>query len=281
MVGPAALRLAVTELEAKFAMKKRRACRVVGLASSTLYYQSRRPERAEVRARLRDLAAQRPRWGYRRLHVLLHREGHQLNHKLVFRLYRSEGLAVRKKRRRRITASLRVVPPPPTQARQQWTMDFTQDSLSTGRQFRTLNLIDTFTRECLLIEADHSLTGPRVVRALERLKELYGKPEVIRIDNGTEFTSSAVDAWAYANQVRLDFITKGKPTENGHIESFNGKFRDECLSENWFISLDDARRKVEEYRVDYNEVRPHSSLDNKTPNEFARSLTGLTSASAQ
>ncbi len=281
MVGPAALRLAVTELEAKFAMKKRRACRVVGLASSTLYYQSRRPERADVRARLRDLAAQRPRWGYRRLHVLLHREGHQLNHKLVFRLYRSEGLAVRRKKRKRIAATLRVVPPPPTRPRQQWTMDFTQDSLSTGRQFRTLNLIDAFTRECLLIEADHSLTGPRVVRALERLKELYGKPEVIRIDNGTEFTSSAVDAWAYANQVRLDFITKGKPTENGHIESFNGKFRDECLSENWFISLDDARRKVEEYRVDYNEVRPHSSLDNKTPNEFARSLTGLTSASAQ
>lgn len=281
MVGPAALRLAVTELEAKFAMKKRRACRVVGLASSTLYYQSRRPERAEVRARLRDLAAQRPRWGYRRLHVLLHREGHQLNHKLVFRLYRSEGLAVRRKKRKRIAATLRVVPPPPTRARQQWTMDFTQDSLSTGRQFRTLNLIDAFTRECLLIEADHSLTGPRVVRALERLKELYGTPEVIRIDNGTEFTSSAVDAWAYANQVRLDFITKGKPTENGHIESFNGKFRDECLSENWFISLDDARRKVEEYRIDYNEVRPHSSLDNKTPNEFARSLTGLASASAQ
>ena len=281
MVGPAALRLAVTELEAKFAMKKRRACRVVGLASSTLYYQSRRPERADVRARLRDLAAQRPRWGYRRLHVLLHREGHQLNHKLVFRLYRSEGLAVRRKKRKRIAATLRVVPPPPTRPRQQWTMDFTQDSLSTGRQFRTLNLIDAFTRECLLIEADHSLTGPRVVRALERLKKLYGKPEVIRIDNGTEFTSSAVDAWAYANQVRLDFITKGKPTENGHIESFNGKFRDECLSENWFISLDDARRKVEEYRVDYNEVRPHSSLDNKTPNEFARSLTGLTSASAQ
>ena len=281
MVGPAALRLAVTELEAKFAMKKRRACRVVGLASSTLYYQSHRPKRTEVRARLRELAAQRPRWGYRRLHVLLHREGHQINHKAVFRLYHSEGLAVRRKKRKRIAASLRVVPPAPTRARQQWTMDFTQDSLWNGRQFRTLNIIDTFTRECLLIEADHSLTGPRVVRALERLKELHGLPEVIRIDNGTEFTSSAVDAWAYANQVRLDFITKGKPTENGHIESFNGKFRDECLSENWFTSLDDARTKVEAYRVDYNEVRPHSSLDNMTPREFARSLTGLASASVQ
>jgi len=281
MVGPAALRPAVVELEAKFAMKKRRACRVVGLAPSTLYYQSKRPERADIRARLRDLAAQRPRWGYRRLHVLLHREGHQLNHKLVFRLYRSEGLAVRRKKRKRMAASLRVVPPPPTAPRQQWTMDFTQDSLSTGRQFRTLNLIDTFTRECLLIEADHSLTGPRVVRVLEQLVERHGKPEVIRIDNGTEFTSSAVDAWAYGQSVRLDFITKGKPTENGHIESFNGKFRDECLNENWFINLDDVRRKVEAYRVDYNEVRPHSSLDNKTPNEFARSLTGLASTAAQ
>jgi putative transposase len=281
MVGPAALRPAVVELEAKFAMKKRRACRVVGLAPSTLYYRSKRPERADIRARLRDLAAQRPRWGYRRLHVLLHREGHQLNHKLVFRLYRSEGLAVRRKKRKRMTASLRVVPPPPTTPRQQWTMDFTQDSLSTGRQFRTLNLIDTFTRECLLIEADHSLTGPRVVRVLEQLVERHGRPEVIRIDNGTEFTSSAVDAWAYRQGVRLDFITKGKPTENGHIESFNGKFRDECLNENWFISLDDVRRKVEAYRVDYNEVRPHSALDNRTPNEFARSLTGLASTAAQ
>jgi len=280
-VKPAAMRQAVGFLQTDFEMSERRACGVLEFCRSSAQYQSRREDPAELVAKLRELATQRPRWGYRRLHVLLHREGHQLNHKLVFRLYRSEGLAVRRKKRKRIAATLRVVPPPPTRARQQWTMDFTQDSLSTGRQFRTLNLIDAFTRECLLIEADHSLTGPRVVRALERLKELYGKPEVIRIDNGTEFTSSAVDAWAYANQVRLDFITKGKPTENGHIESFNGKFRDECLSENWFISLDDARRKVEEYRVDYNEVRPHSSLDNKTPNEFARSLTGLASASAQ
>jgi putative transposase len=281
MVGPAALRPAVVELEAKFAMKKRRACRVVGLAPSTLYYRSLRPERSDIRARLRELAAQRPRWGYRRLHVLLDREGHHLNHKLVFRLYRSEGLAVRRKKRKRITASLRVVPPPPSGPRQQWTMDFTQDSLASGRQFRTLNLIDTFTRECLVIEADHSLTGPRVVRVLDQLTERHGKPEVIRIDNGTEFTSSAVDAWAYQHGVRLDFITKGKPTENGHIESFNGKFRDECLNENWFISLDDVRRKVEAYRVDYNEVRPHSSLDNRTPNEFARSHTGLALSAIQ
>ena len=198
-------------------MKKRRACRVVGLAPATYYYRARRPEPVELREKLKVLAAQRPRWGYRRLHVLLKREGHHVNHKLVFRVYRAEGLAVRRKKRKRMTASLRVVPPPPTTPRQQWTMDFTQDSLSTGRQFRTLNLIDTFTRECLLIEADHSLTGPRVVRVLEQLVERHGRPEVIRVDNGTEFTGSAGDAWAYRQGVRLDFITKGKPTENGHV----------------------------------------------------------------
>jgi DNA replication protein DnaC len=185
-------------------------------------------------------------------------------------------MAVRRKQRKQIAASLRVVPPQPTRARQQWTMDFTQDSLSSGRQFRTLNVIDAFTRECLVIEVDHSLPGARVVRALQRVVEEHGAPDVIRIDNGTEFTSHVVDAWAYQRGIKLDFITPGKPTENGHIESFNGKFRDECLNENWFISLDDARRKIETYRVDYNEVRPHSSLDNQTPNEFARSVTGLT-----
>jgi putative transposase len=160
MVGPAALRLAAAELEAKYAMRKRRACRVVGLAPATYYYRNQRPEMADVRARLRELAAQRPRWGYRRLHVLLEREGHRLNHKLVFRLYRAEGLAVRRRKRKRMTATLRVLPPPPTKPRQQWTMDFTQASLPSGRQFRTPNVIDTFTRECMLIEAGHALPGP-------------------------------------------------------------------------------------------------------------------------
>ena len=276
MVGPVALRLGVVELVAKFAMKKRRACRVVGLAPATYYYRARRPEPFELREKLKVLAAQRPRWGYRRLHVLLKREGHHVNHKLVFRVYRAEGLAVRRKKRKRMAASLRVVPPPPTRPRQQWTMDFTQDSLASGRQFRTLNVIDTFTRECLVIEVDHSLPGARVVRVLQRLVELQGQPEAIRIDNGSEFTSAVVDAWAYERRIKLDFIRPGKPTDNGHIESFNGKFRDECLNENWFLNLDDAKRKIEAYRVDYNEVRPHSSLDNQTPMEFARSSPGLT-----
>jgi putative transposase len=278
MVGPVALRLGVEELRTVFAMKKRRACRVVGLAPATYYYRARRPDPVELREKLKVLAAQRPRWGYRRLHVLLQREGHHVNHKLVFRVYRAEGLAVRRKKRKRMAASLRVVPPQPTRPRQQWTMDFTQDSLASGRQFRTLNVIDTFTRECLVIEVDHSLPGARVARVLQRLIELYGQPAVIRIDNGNEFTSHVVDAWSYERGIKLDFIRPGKPTDNGHIESFNGKFRDECLNENWFLNLDDAKRKIEAYRIDYNEVRPHSSLDNQTPMEFARSSTGLTLA---
>jgi putative transposase len=276
MVGPAALRLGVDELGTVFAMKKRRACRVVGLAPATYYYRARRPEPVELREKLKVLAAQRPRWGYRRLHVLLKREGHHVNHKLVFRVYRAEGLAVRRKKRKRMASALRVVRPPPMRPRQQWTMDFTEDSLSTGRRFRTLNVVDAFTRECLLIEVDHSLPGPRVARLLEQLVERYGRPEVIRVDNGSEFTSRVVDSWAFQRGIRLDFIRPGKPVENAHIESFNGKFRDECLNENWFISLDDARQRIEAYRVDYNEVRPHSSLDNQTPMEFARSSTGLT-----
>ena len=159
-------------------------------------------------------------------------------------------------------------------------MDFTQDSLATGRQFRTLNVIDSFTRECLVIEVDHSLPGGRVVRVLQVLTELHGVPEVIRIDNGTEFTSHVVDAWAYEHGVKLDFIRRGKPTENAHIESFNGKFRDECLNEHWFLNLDDAKEKIEAYRVDYNEVRPHSSLDNLTPIEFASHYLGLAQRTA-
>lgn len=275
MVGPAALRLAVDELEMEFAMKKRRACRVVGLAPATYYYRSRRPEPVALREKLKLLAAQRPRWGYRRLHVLLEREGHHVNHKLVFRVYRAEGLAVRRKKRKRMVSALRVVQPSPTRPGEQWTMDFTEDSLATGRRFRTLNVVDAFTRECLAIEVDHSLPGPRVARVLERLVERHGQPELIRVDNGTEFTSRVVDSWAYQRGIKLDFIRPGKPVENARIESFNGKFRDECLNENWFLGLEDARTKIEAYRVDYNEVRPHSSLDNRTPMEFARSITGL------
>lgn len=281
MVGPAALRPVVEFLRAEFAMKKRRACRVVGLAASTFYYHGRRPEPVELVARLRVHAAKRPRWGYRRLHVLLRREGHLVNHKKVFRLYRAEGLAVRRKKRKRMTAAVRTLLPPPNQPNQRWSMDFMEDSMATGRRFRTLNVVDDFTRECLAIEVDTSLSGLRVARVLQRLIDLRGLPGLIVSDNGSEFTSKALDSWAYQRDVALHFIRPGKPVENAYIESFNGKLRDECLNENWFIDLEDARSKIEAWRKDYNEVRPHSSLDNRTPMEFSNSTTGLALSAIQ
>jgi putative transposase len=218
------------------------------------------------------LAAARRRFGYRRLKVLLRREGFQVNHKRVYRLYVEEKLGLRRKRgRRRLpTAAARVPLKLPLRSDEVWTMDFTQDAFASGRRFRTLNLMDGVTRYALRIEVDTSLPGLRVVRVLEELKGQGRKPEAIVIDNGTEFTSQVVDQWAYENQVQLHFITPGRPMENGFIESFNGKFRDECLNENWFLDLADARQKIEEWRCDYNQVRPHSALAYLTPAEFAQ-----------
>jgi len=193
-----------------------------------------------------------------------------VNHKRVYRLYGEEKLSLRRKRgRRRRAGSRLVLPPPPTRPDQLWTMDFEQDAFTSGRRFRTLNLMDGFTREALAIEPDTSLPGMRVVRVLEGLKQQGRKPEMIVIDNGPEFISQVVDQWAYENGVQLHFITPGSPWENGYIESFNGKFRDECLNENWFLGLDDARRKIAAWKWDYNHVRPHSALEYMTPMEFA------------
>jgi putative transposase len=249
-------------------VSQRRACRLTGFPRSTCRYAPRRPAHTALRARLRTLAAERVRWGYRRLCVLLRREGFQVNHKLIHRLYREEGLAVRRKRRKR-TAVARV--PLPTSARpnEQWSLDFVSDALADGRKFRCLTLVDQFTRECPVIEVDTSLPGERVVRVLDRVIAVRGTPRVITIDNGPELAGKALDAWAYRHGVLLDFIQPGKPVENAFIESFNGKFRDECLDQHWFLDLADARRLIEAYRQDYNEVRPHSSLGNATPAEFA------------
>jgi putative transposase len=229
-----------------------------------------------LRARLRELAGERPRFGYRRLWVFLRREktleGESrwpVNHKRVYRLYREEGLAMRSKRRKRFRAEARVPLTLPQSANEVWTMDYTHDELASGRKFRTLNLMDGYTREALTIEVDTSLPGLRVVRALERLRERRGIPTAIQVDNGTEFTSRVVDQWAYQNHVTLHFIERGKPTQNALIESFNGKFRDECLNQNWFADLQEARQVIEAWRVDYNTVRPHSSLGYRTPEEFA------------
>ena len=191
-----------------------------------------------------------------------------MNHKHVYRLYREEGLAVRPRKRKRLKAA-RTPLGMPVRADEVWTMDFIQDALASGRKFRTLNLMDGYTREALRIEADTSLAGVRVVRVLAQLRETRGVPERIQVDNGPEFISRVVDQWAFEQGVELHFIDPGKPTQNAHIESFNGKFRDECLNENWFMSLEEARMKIEAWRRDYNQVRPHSALGYQTPEEFA------------
>lgn len=262
-------------------MSQRRACRTLGFARSSLQYKPRREEPAELLGRLHELAAKRPRFGYRRLHILLRREGFQVNHKRVYRLYRADGLAVRRKRRKKLAAGLRRPICLPVRANQRWSMDFTHDALATGRRFRTLNIVDDFTRECPVIEVDTSLPGGRVVRILERLADTRGLPEIIVVDNGPEFTGKALDAWAYQRGVALHFIRPGKPIENAFVESFNGKFRDECLNENWFTDLGDAKTKIETWRIDYNRIRPHSMLGDLTPAEFAQLNSGLTSHPAQ
>jgi len=227
--------------------------------------------------RIKELAQARPRFGYLRLHVLLRREGWRVNKKRVHRIYREEGLTVRFQRRRKRASHLRVVPPRPTQLNEQWSMDFVADTLLDGRRFRTLTVVDNYTRHSPLIEADFTLTGTKVVAALERAGKRQGYPTLITVDNGSEFASKALDAWAYAHGVKLDFIRPGKPVENAVIESFNGRFRDECLNAQVFVSLHDARQKIEAWRIDYNEHRPHGSLGNLTPREFTEQAakTGL------
>jgi putative transposase len=220
------------------------------------------------------LAEQRKRFGSPRLHILLKREGLVVNHKRTERLYREEGLALRRKRRRKGAAGARVTIPPPQRVNEKWSMDFVTDSIVTGRRFRALTIVDDFTRECPTIEVDTSLGGRRVVSVLDRLAEIRGLPKTITIDNGPEFAGRALDEWAYRKGVRLNFIRPGKPIENAYIESFNGRFRDECLNTNWFLSVKHARYVIEEWRKDYNEFRPHSSLKGFTPKEYAVMTAG-------
>jgi putative transposase len=200
---------------------------------------------------------------------LLKREGLVINHKRTERIYREEGLALRRKRRRKGAAGVRVVLPSADRPNQHWSMDFVSDSIVTGRRFRALTVVDDFSRECPAIEVDSSLGGRRVVGVLDRITEARGLPEVITVDNGPEFLGRALDEWAYRRGVKLNFIRPGKPIENAYVESFNGRLRDECLNTNWFINLKNAREIIEVWREDYNQVRPHSSLNNLTPAEYA------------
>jgi len=262
-------RLAVSHIRERLGLSERKACLLVNLSTSVYRYQPKPGNDGEVRKRLRELAEQRKRFGSPRLHILLKREGLVVNHKKTERLYREEGLALRKKRKRKGAAGARVVIPFPKKTNERWSMDFVTDSIVTGRRFRALTIVDDYTRECPAIEVDTSMGGRRVVSVLERLAETRGLPEVITIDNGPEFAGKVLDEWAYRKGVKLNFIRPGKPIENAFIESFNGRFRDECLNTNWFISLKHARTLIEEWRKDYNEVRPHGSLKGATPKEYA------------
>ena len=222
--------------------------------------------------RIKELAAVRVRYGYRRIHVLLQREGWAVNQKRVYRIYCEEGLNLRKKRpKKRTSDHFRVSRETARDINDCWSMDFASDSLFNGRRFRALTIVDIFSRECLGIEVDQGIKGDDVVNILDYIKSRRGTPRIIRCDNGPEFVSKVLDKWAYENHIVLDFSRPGKPTDNAFAESFIGSFRDECLNVNWFLSLEDARNKIETWRVDYNEYRHHSSLDYKTPDAFTRS----------
>lgn len=255
----------------QFSLSQRRACSLVEVSRTVMHYHARPNELNDrLRQRLKTLAEKHRRYGHIRLHVLIRREGLIVNHKRTERLYRAEGLSLRIRRRRKFAAVVRNPLPPATKQNERWAMDFIQDSLWSGRKYRTLSVVDTFSRECLTVEADTSLPGFRVVRILDRLSDLKGRPASIRVDNGPEFISKVLDEWAYRNGVKLDFIRPGKPTENCYAESFHGRFRDEFLNENYFLCLDEAKDKIEEWRIEYNTFRPHSSLGYKTPEEFLK-----------
>jgi putative transposase len=269
MVSPQAKRAAVMMMMTERGFGVTRACGLIGISRSLYRYRSRRPDSAPLRARIEEIAAMKRRYGYRRVYVRLRREGWEVNRKRVYRLYREAGLAVRRRRRKRIGAVERKPLPKPTAANVSWSMDFVADGLIGGRRLRCLTIVDDCTRECLAIEVDTSLPGLRVQAVLDRLADTRGLPQSITVDNGPEFDSKVLDQWSYRTGVLLSFIRPGKPNENAYIESFNGKFRDECLNEHWFINLAHARDIIEAWRIEYNMERPHSALGNRTPHEFA------------
>ena len=253
-----------------YQLNEKRACGLVGITRWSNRYVSRRDSQEELRMRLKELAGNRTRYGYRRLTVMLRREGWKVNTKRVYRIYREEQLQVRTTKHAKRPAHLRVALPQPAWPNQRWSMDFVSDRLVDGRWFRILTVVDQYTRECLCAHADRPQTGNKVVEQMEHLVAKRGAPESITTDNGGEFAGKAMETWAYQNDVKLDLIRPGKPVENGYIESFNGRLRDECLNGEIFFSLADVREKLESWRRDYNEDRPHSSLDDRTPAEFAK-----------
>lgn len=251
------------------AISERRACSLVGLNRATMRYQSQSIQETDLVQRIKAIAFERRRFGYRRVHQLLRREGLHVNHKKVYRLYREAGLAVRKRKRRK---GLMVERQPlllPDRPNHTWSMDFVMDSLAHGRRIKCLTIVDDFSKECLDIPVAHGISGEQVARTLDSIAAFRGYPVAVRTDQGPEFTGKALDQWAYQHGVELKLIQPGKPMQNGYIESFNGKFRDECLNEHWFSDLAHARELINQWRIDYNENRPHSSLGYQTPFEFA------------
>jgi putative transposase len=259
-------------------LAERRSCHALGFARSSQRYVSLRDD-APLRQRLRELAAERRRFGYRRLHILLRREGWAINHKKLYRIYKEEGLTVRKRKGRKRAIGTRMKLPQAACANHIWSLDFMSDALEDGRRFRILGVMDQHGRQCLDLVADTSISGARVARELDRLVAIHGKPVIIVSDNGTELTSKAILQWAADNAVQWHYITPGKPSENGFTESLNGKIRDECLNEHLFRSLNHARAILDAWRQDYNHIRPHSSLNYQTPMEFLSKMGGMMDAS--
>ena len=254
-------------LREQYAASERRVCGLMGIAMSSYRYRTKRSDEA-LRARLVELAREKPRFGYRRLHVLLRRSGEPVNHKRLHRVYREAGLAIRRKKRKHCVREGKPLVAR-TAANQEWALDFVHDAVECGRTIRVLSAVDAYTRECLALEVDTSFASRRVTRVLEAIIAERGVPQAIRCDNGPELTSRYFLAWCIELQIELVHIQPGKPTQNGRVESFNGRLREECLNLSWFQNLFDARRKIAAWQKEYNEERPHSSLGYKTPKEFA------------
>ena len=272
MVGPAAKREAVAHLQAVMGLSERRACSFVGADRKMIRYRSCRAPETELRGKLRDLANERRRFGYRRLFVLLRREGEPSGINRIYRLYREEGLTVRKRRARRRAVGTRAPILVEARANARWSLDFVHDQFACGRRFRVLNIVDDVTRECLAAIPDTSISGRRVARELTDLISRRGKPGMIVSDHGTEFTSNAILAWSKDHRVEWHYIAPGKPMQNGYVESFNGRMRDELLNETLFLDLDHARTVIAAWAEDYNQARPHSALGYETPAAFAAEL---------
>jgi putative transposase len=264
----------VAFVQEQFRVSERRACKLFSVDRSSYRYEPHPDHNAQLREEMIALARQKPRYGYRRLHAVLAGRGQPVSVMRLYRLYREEGLAVRRLKRKRLSRAavsqvLHVRP------NQEWALDFVSDTISTGRSIRILTIVDVFTRECLELEVDTSLSSRRVTRTLDRIIEQRGVPDVIRCDNGPELTSRHMLGWCEERKIHLVHIQPGKPMQNGHIESFNGRFREECLNASWFRTLTDAKQKIAFWRKEYNSERPHSSLGYRTPNQFAEQLKTL------